>query len=167
MWLNAIIGAIAIAQNIPSAALYVTFLSRSVRNVEVRLRSSLVRRLQMLSIAYHYPPEMPQTVLASFGTRDKACETLALGKPEQLKIKFTGLKPGAKIVVETLDQQNGNALAAWESLGKPDNLSREQTKLLREKAAATKKESFAADANGCFKLERFIEPWSLVLIQEL
>ena len=53
LWLNAIIGAIAIAQNIPSAALYVTFLSRSVRNVEVRLRSSLVRRLQMLSISYH------------------------------------------------------------------------------------------------------------------
>ena len=53
LWLNVIVGAVAIAQNIPSAALYVTFLSRSVRNVEVRLRSSLVRRLQMLSIGYH------------------------------------------------------------------------------------------------------------------
>ena len=53
LWINVIVGAIAIAQNIPAAALYVTFLSRSVRNVEVRLRSSLVRRLQMLSISYH------------------------------------------------------------------------------------------------------------------
>ena len=53
LWLNVIVGAVAIAQNIPSAALYVTFLSRSIRNVEVRLRSSLVRRLQMLSIGYH------------------------------------------------------------------------------------------------------------------
>jgi ATP-binding cassette subfamily B protein len=53
LWINVIIGAVAIVQNIPSAALYVTFLSRSVRNVEVRLRSSLVRRLQMLSISYH------------------------------------------------------------------------------------------------------------------
>src|SRR5487761_2540801 len=53
LWINVIIGAVAIIQNVPSAALYVTFLSRSIRNVEVRLRSSLVRRLQMLSISYH------------------------------------------------------------------------------------------------------------------
>src|SRR5437016_3595850 len=53
LWINVVIGAVAIAQNIPTAALYVTFLSRSIRNVEVRLRSSLVRRLQMLSISYH------------------------------------------------------------------------------------------------------------------
>jgi ATP-binding cassette subfamily B protein len=53
LWINAIIGVVSIAQNIPSAALYVTFLSRAIRNVEVRLRSALVRRLQMLSISYH------------------------------------------------------------------------------------------------------------------
>jgi ATP-binding cassette subfamily B protein len=54
LWLNAIIGAVSIIQNIPSAAAYVTCLSKSVRNVEIRLRSTLVRRLQMLSINYHY-----------------------------------------------------------------------------------------------------------------
>lgn len=53
LWLNAGIGALAIAQNVPAAVSYVNFLSRSVRNVEVRLRSALVRRLQMLSINYH------------------------------------------------------------------------------------------------------------------
>jgi xylan 1,4-beta-xylosidase len=84
-----------------------------------------------------------------------------------MNIELTGLKPGANILVETLDKQSGNALAAWEELGKPDNLSREQTKRLREKAAATKKENFAADAGGSFKLQRSIEPWSVVLIREL
>lgn len=53
LWMNAAVGAVAIAQNIPSAALYVSFLSRAIRNVEVRLRSALVRRLQMLSLDYH------------------------------------------------------------------------------------------------------------------
>ena len=71
------------------------------------------------AIAYHYPPEMPQTVLASFDSRAKACETLALGKLEQLNVELAGLKPGAKILVETIDKQHGNALAAWEALGKP------------------------------------------------
>jgi ATP-binding cassette, subfamily B, bacterial len=51
--INAAVGAIAIMQNIPSAMLYVDFLSRAVRNVEIRLRSALVRRLQMLSIGYY------------------------------------------------------------------------------------------------------------------
>lgn len=53
LWLNAGVGALAIAQNIPAAVSYVNFLSRGVRNVEIRLRSALVRRLQMLSINYH------------------------------------------------------------------------------------------------------------------
>jgi len=53
IWINALVGAVAIAQNIPAAAAYVSCLSRGIRNVETRLRSALVRRLQMLSINYH------------------------------------------------------------------------------------------------------------------
>jgi xylan 1,4-beta-xylosidase len=128
-------------------------------------RDSKTKKISAL--AFHYPPEMPQTVLASFESRDKAYETLALGKPDQLQIEISHLKPNAKILVETVDKQNGNALAIWEILGKPDNVSREQIKFLQEKAAATKKENFAADENGCFKLQRMLEPWSVVSIREL
>src|ERR1035437_5249339 len=53
LWINVAVGTVAIVQNIPSAMLYVDFLSRAVRNAEIRLRSALVRRLQMLSISYH------------------------------------------------------------------------------------------------------------------
>ncbi|HEU6448597.1 MAG TPA: ABC transporter ATP-binding protein [Verrucomicrobiae bacterium] len=53
LWLNAAVGTVAIVQNIPSAMFYVNFSSRAIRNVELRLRSALVRRLQMLSIGYH------------------------------------------------------------------------------------------------------------------
>lgn len=42
------------------------------------------------------------------------------------------MKPGAKILVETLDKQNGNALVAWEALGKPDDVTREQAQEMRE-----------------------------------
>jgi xylan 1,4-beta-xylosidase len=122
---------------------------------------------KLTALAWHYPPEMPQTVPASFDSRDKAYETLALGKPEQLKIELDGLKPGAIILVETLDRQNGNALGVWETLGRPESPTREQAKLLREKAAATKLEKLKADAKGRFILQRAIEPWSVVLIKEL
>lgn len=122
---------------------------------------------KLSAIAYHYPPEVKQTIPASFDSRDKAYETLTTGLAEQLKIELSDIDPGAKILVETLDQQHGNALAAWEALGRPDNVTREQAKLLREKAAATKREIFAADTAGSFKLQRAIEPWSVVLIQEV
>jgi ATP-binding cassette subfamily B protein len=53
IWLNAAIGAVFIVQNVPSAMVFAKYTSRAIRNVENRLRSALVRRLQMLSIAYH------------------------------------------------------------------------------------------------------------------
>ncbi|MDD5199430.1 MAG: ABC transporter ATP-binding protein [Terrimicrobiaceae bacterium] len=53
LWLNATVGAVLLLQNIPSSVLYGNALSRAVRNVESRLRSALVRRLQVLSIAFH------------------------------------------------------------------------------------------------------------------
>jgi ATP-binding cassette subfamily B protein len=53
IWLNAAVGAVFIAQNVPSAMVFAKYTSRAIRNVENRLRSALVRRLQMLSIAYH------------------------------------------------------------------------------------------------------------------
>ena len=128
-------------------------------------RCSRTKRLS--AIAYHYPPEMPQTVPASFDSRDEACEVLALGQAQWLHIEFTGLNAGAKIVVDTLDKANGNALGAWEAMGKPGNVSRELAQQLREKAEATKYEEFTGDVNGVFKLVRAIEPWSLVLVREL
>jgi ATP-binding cassette, subfamily B, bacterial len=50
---NAGIGALLIIQNIPSGVLYARFTSRALRGLETALRSSLVRRLQMLSIGFH------------------------------------------------------------------------------------------------------------------
>src|SRR5659263_589791 len=45
---------------------------------------------------FHYPPEEPQTVPASFGTRDVADATLALGSPLAIELTLTGLPPGAR-----------------------------------------------------------------------
>ena len=45
--------AVIIAQNVPSAVVYVRQLSIAVRNAELRLRSAIVRRLQHLSIGYY------------------------------------------------------------------------------------------------------------------
>src|SRR5659263_589790 len=68
---------------------------------------------------FHYPPEEPQTVPASFGTRDVADATLALGSPLAIELTLTGLRPGARLTLEVLDDQRGDAMAARRSLASP------------------------------------------------
>ncbi|MFP4697855.1 MAG: ABC transporter ATP-binding protein [Eubacteriales bacterium] len=53
LWWNLIVIIIVLAQNIPFNALYHKYLSIAIRQVEASLRSSLVRKLQQLSISYH------------------------------------------------------------------------------------------------------------------
>ena len=53
LWTNVVVGAVSIVQNILTHVLWADYLSRAIRNVEIRLRSSLVRRFQSLSIGYH------------------------------------------------------------------------------------------------------------------
>lgn len=120
---------------------------------------------ELVALAYHYPPEMPLTVPASFDSRDKAEETLALGQPEVLRVSLYGLRPYETVLVETLTQGSGDAMTAWRKIGRPDPLSREQTRYLRETATTTLKESFSADADGRFEWEVSIAPWSVVLLR--
>lgn len=122
---------------------------------------------RITALAYHYPPEMPLAAPASFDSRDPAEQVLALGKPETLKMEFSGLRPGASVLVETLDRAHGNVIQAWQSLGQPECPSREQTAALRAAAAATRRELFTADNAGRFVLNRQMDPWSVMLIAEL
>jgi xylan 1,4-beta-xylosidase len=115
-------------------------------------------------LAYHYPPEMPLTVPG--GSRAFAAATEKLGAPKPLTIELIGLKPGARMLIETLDQTHGNARAAWEAAGAPEPPTREQTAALRSAALATKRDFVQADASGRLALRRPIEPWSVVLVDE-
>lgn len=47
------IGAVVIAQNVPSQQCETYFTSRAVRDIEMRLRAALVRKLQHLTISFH------------------------------------------------------------------------------------------------------------------
>jgi len=53
IWQNLFIASIIIFQNIPFHMLYVKLFSRAARYVEAGLRSTLIRKLQQLSISFH------------------------------------------------------------------------------------------------------------------
>nr|WP_207641232.1 ABC transporter ATP-binding protein [Clostridium akagii] len=53
LWINLIVAVVVILQNIPTQMLHMKFLCEPVRYVEAKLRSGLVKKLQILSISYH------------------------------------------------------------------------------------------------------------------
>ena len=122
---------------------------------------------RLAALTCHYPSEMPLSAPASFGARDTARETLALGQPLTTQIEFTNLPAGAESMVETLDQTHGNALACWEALGAPENPTREQTAELRRQAETLKREKVAADGSGRLLFACEMMPWSVVLLRQI
>lgn len=68
VWLNSALMAFLIAQNLPTHVLHVHFLSKAVRQVEVRLRSAAAERLQMMSMGFY--SRTPAAVLQTKVVRD-------------------------------------------------------------------------------------------------
>ncbi|HTB97302.1 MAG TPA: hypothetical protein VK716_09865 [Terracidiphilus sp.] len=120
---------------------------------------------KIAALAYNYPPE-EKIALPLSDTLAEADALDASGSARSLDLHMRGLKPGASFVIETLDRGHGDAVAVWESMGKPEPPDREQTQALREAARNTKKEMVHANEVGSLNLERSIAPWSLVLVKE-
>jgi xylan 1,4-beta-xylosidase len=76
-------------------------------------------------------------------------------------------QPGASFVIETLDKQHGDAVAAWEAMGKPEPPNQQQTQLLREEAWATRKDIVRADSDGNLHIETSLPPWALMSIRQM
>ncbi len=119
---------------------------------------------RLTALIYHYPPEMTLTVPG--GSRAVAESNLRVGRPTELRLELNGLRAGARFRMETLDAEHGNAVAAWDAIGHPDAPTREETAKLREAAWATRRETIVADATGRVSLQRTLQPWSLVLLDE-
>ncbi|MEL6223542.1 MAG: ABC transporter ATP-binding protein [Cyanobacteria bacterium J06627_8] len=54
LWINGIVLAILVAQNVPTHYLHVRFMSAATRNMEYNLRSAMTRRFQELSIGFYH-----------------------------------------------------------------------------------------------------------------
>ncbi|MGB3492173.1 MAG: ABC transporter ATP-binding protein, partial [Elainellaceae cyanobacterium] len=54
LWLNGIVLAVLVVQNVPTHILHVRFMSAATRHMEYSLRSAMTRRLQELSIGFYH-----------------------------------------------------------------------------------------------------------------
>jgi xylan 1,4-beta-xylosidase len=71
------------------------------------------------AMAYNYPPEIKASL--------PVCNTLKAadaiddsGSTRPFTLDLIHLPPGASFVIETLDRQHGDAVAAWEAMGMPE-----------------------------------------------
>jgi xylan 1,4-beta-xylosidase len=127
-------------------------------------RDSQTHRLS--AIAYNYPAEM-KISLPKTSSVEEADKIVATGSAKTFSITLTGLAPGDTFLIETLDKTHGNAVLAWEQMGRPEPPTREQTQLLRQGGLDTQKEFLHADAHGEFHLSRSLEAWTVLLIKQL
>lgn len=136
----------------------------SCQDDHVVTRRSSDRGLSVL--AWHYPPEVQETA-PMCSTIAEADAVLNTGRPETIRIKLSDLPAGAAFCLETLDRENGFALKAWQAMGSPEPPTRQQAALLRDLAAATKKEIVHADDSGVLHVERTMAPWTVLALRQV
>jgi xylan 1,4-beta-xylosidase len=117
-------------------------------------------------LAYHYPSEVRDTPPLT-GSSAEAEKILALGRPRRMEIEIRDLSANAQIFIETLDVSHGFCLAAWKEIGSPPEPTREETRALREASWDLHREVLTPDAAGILRIERTLQPWSLLLAREI
>ena len=118
------------------------------------------------AMAYNYPPEMKASLPVS-DTLEAADAIDDSGSARPFTLDLSHLPPGASFLIETLDKQHGDAVAAWEAMGKPEPPNQKQTKLLREEAWNTRKEIVRADTQGNLHIQTSVPPWALMSIRQM
>ena len=56
------------------------------------------------------------------------------GEPKTVKLQFKGVRPDANVIVEYVDENHGNALAAWQKMGSPRYPTLTQTQELQDQS---------------------------------
>jgi xylan 1,4-beta-xylosidase len=118
------------------------------------------------ALIYHYPEETAESVPASYGDRRTADETIGLGAATWVELDVSGLRAGARVVLETVDRVHGNAMTVWDELRRPAYPTREQTAVIRDRAACGRLETATVGADGYLRLDRAIDAWTILSVRE-
>ena len=120
---------------------------------------------KIVAMAYNYS-QKDNISLPVTNSLEAADAIDASGNSRIVELQVKGLKPNTIFDVETLNRDHGNAVAAWEKMGRPEPPTREQTEQLRKEAWATQKDTTRANASGVLTLDHTLAPWGLMLIRE-
>jgi xylan 1,4-beta-xylosidase len=117
-------------------------------------------------VVYNYPPET-KVSLPVANTQEAADSIDGSGSSRDLSLNVTRLPANASFLVETLDKEHGDAITAWDAMGRPEPPNREQTVVLRKLAWRTEEQVVRTDGEGRLHLAMKLPPWSIVLIKQM
>lgn len=116
---------------------------------------------------YNYPDEVTQSVPASFNTRDVADAILAQGTSRTITVNITDLPANTDYQIEIVDKDHGNAMAKYQALGYPLNLSRSDVKDIKAAATNTRRENVSSNAKGELNLSIDLPAWAIALLNSV
>ena len=117
-------------------------------------------------VAYNYPPEV-KVSLPVTETQEAADAIDNSGSARDFTFDLHHVPAKASFLIETLDKQHGDGVAAWEAMGKPEPPNREQTAVLRKLAWNTEKKIVQSDEAGTLHVNLKLLAWSVVLIKQM
>jgi xylan 1,4-beta-xylosidase len=117
-------------------------------------------------IAYNYPPEMKVSLPVTH-TQEVADSIDNSGSSRDFSLNVNHLPAYASFLVETLDKEHGDAITAWEAMGRPEPPNREQTAVLRKMARNTNRQVVRADKQGNLQLAAKLPAWSIILVKQM
>ena len=121
---------------------------------------------RIAAVAYNYPPETKVSLPVTH-TQEDADSIDSSGSSRAFILNLNHLPAGASFLVETLDKEHGDAITAWEAMGRPEPPNREQTAMLRKLAWNTEKQVVRTDGEGGLHLSMKLPAWSIVLIKQM
>lgn len=116
---------------------------------------------RIVALAFNYPQEFELQVPSA-----AEAKTFMQATAKTLECTLTGLIPGTQFVMETLDNENGNAHNEWLAIGAPHSPTRKQTEWLQERALQTKKDILTVSNEGVLTIKQELPPWTCILIQQ-
>ena len=121
---------------------------------------------RITAVFYNYPPEIKVSLPVS-NTLAAADQIDNSGSARDLAFTVDHLPANASFLIETLDKEHGDAVAAWGAVGKPEPPNREQTTTLRKLAWDTNKQVVRTDEEGKLNIKLKLAAWSVVLVRQL
>jgi xylan 1,4-beta-xylosidase len=92
---------------------------------------------------------------------------MSQGEARLFSFKIINIHGDARFNVEILDREDGNAQAAWKQAGNPEPPNKAQLENIKAMSMAVKEEQVLSSTAGVLYIEKTLQPWDVMLIDEV
>jgi xylan 1,4-beta-xylosidase len=117
------------------------------------------------AVFFNYPDDMGTRPIGSAEAYEATRDLAGVGPNRRVRHTVEGLVPGAAYRVEQVDLEHGNVAEAWNRMGEPLNLTREQEAALREAADGLRRSDLVVSDDGVLDIDLDLPPWAVASVR--